>query len=556
MGIKHFFTWFRKNFGKHIKSIERAQKLNVTIDNLMIDMNGIFHNSAQKIYQYGNCKPRSRFLNQTTINPLSPSELQVKVFEDVCLVIENIISVANPLKRVLLCIDGPAPLSKQNQQRQRRFRSSMESGENSIFNSNCITPGTKFMDELSKYIESYICKRILEDDSWKRFEVIFSNEKVPGEGEHKLINFIRKNANTDETYCICGMDADLIMLSLGTHMPKFYILREDTRDPAFSFLLIDVGKIRSELSDKMKWVEIKYKFSENRAINDFIFLCFMVGNDFLPHIPSIEIIEKGLELIIEVYKETCSFYGHITERLDGKVRFRRRPLCVFLDTIGKYEKENLENKLNSRNSFFPDEILNRASKQNMNGKWEVNVDMYKNEYMERLFPKNIDIKKICHDYLAGMQWVLSYYTMGVPNWKWYFPYHYAPPASVIAMYTESFKFPVYQPSSPNTPFQQLLCVLPPKSANLIPPPLSELLTNKDSELKKFCPDTFNIDISGKRQEWEGIVILPMIDFEMVKNCYEKLIHLVNSKDLERNIFGNSIKYTYLNGSVLNENIVL
>ena len=38
----------------------------------------------------------------------------------------------------------------------------------------------------------------------------------------------------------------------------------------------------------------------------------MVGNDFLPHIPSIEIIEDGIELIFEIYNEICTSYGHIT----------------------------------------------------------------------------------------------------------------------------------------------------------------------------------------------------------------------------------------------------
>ena len=38
---------------------------------------------------------------------------------------------------------------------------------------------------LSKYIDWYIRKRISEDQYWQSIEVVFSNEKSPGEGEHK-----------------------------------------------------------------------------------------------------------------------------------------------------------------------------------------------------------------------------------------------------------------------------------------------------------------------------------------------------------------------------------
>ena len=511
MGIKHAFWWFRNRFGEHIKQMKSGDTfddLKIEVDNLMIDMNGVFHNSAQKIYQYGNCKPPVRLLPLRNPHKRSPGlGAQIRLFEDVCATVENILMIARPHKRLILCVDGPAPLSKQNQQRQRRFRSAKEADENCVFNSNCITPGTKFMDHLTKYIDWYIRKKINSDPRWRTLEVIFSNEKAPGEGEHKIINYIRYYGDRDETYCIHGMDADLIMLSLGTHLPNFYILRDDVYDSATAYNCVNVGAIGRLLTEELRWPGEVPEFNSNSAINDFIFLFFMVGNDFLPHIPSIEIIEDGIELILQVYKDVCRAYGHITHVVSGRVEFLPGPLGAFLGTIGHHEKRNLERKISKKESFFPDPLLEQCSRQLNRGRWDVDIERYKTLYIESLFPVGTPPESMCHDYLEGMQWVLSYYTRGVPNWRWGYKYHYAPPASVLAEHIGTFEFPKYGRTTPTTPFQQLLCVLPPASADLIPEPLCNLLTDTGSPLREYCPVDFEIDLAGKRREWEGIVIL-------------------------------------------------
>jgi 5'-3' exonuclease len=547
MGIKHFFSWFKTTFSESIHQLPKnktAHDAGVSIDNLMIDMNGIFHNSAQKIYEYGNCKPPQRLLKSKNKKPINHLQKQLRLFEDVCKTIEQTIDIAKPRKRVILCIDGPAPLSKQNQQRQRRFRSAMESSSDCSFDSNSITPGTKFMDFLSKYIDWYIRKTISMDEKWKNLEIIFSNEKAPGEGEHKLINYMRYHGDKDDTFCIHGLDADLIMLALGTHLPNFYILREDLYDPTNEFFLINIGEVHDVLSELIKWESSKYHYNKDSGINDFIFICFTVGNDFLPHIPSIEIIESGIELLLEVYRLVGSSYGHLTENKNGKVKFIPSSFKVFLGTIGQYEKENFEMKLRKKKSFFPDLLLESCAKQNSDGSWEVDIEKYKKDYQKQCFPEGYDVKTLCHEYLEGTQWVLSYYTMGVPNWKWFFNHHYAPTASVLAMHIDSFKFKNYGRTIPTTPYQQLLCVLPPKSATLLPRPLDTLLTSESSPLKEHCPEEFTIDLAGKRKEWEGIVILPMVDFELVRNNYMQHIDKLNIVDKKRNMLGRTFLYHF------------
>ena len=102
MGIKHFFMWFKNHFSEYMHKLRKHQtfaSIDIDIDNLMIDMNGIFHNSAQRIYEYGNYKPQPRLMKnkfqKRRSHVLRGSKLQIKVFEDVCKTIENLFKITN-----------------------------------------------------------------------------------------------------------------------------------------------------------------------------------------------------------------------------------------------------------------------------------------------------------------------------------------------------------------------------------------------------------------------------------------------------------------------------
>jgi 5'-3' exonuclease len=550
MGIKYFFSWFRQRFSRSIFHLNKNEKFSnnsaretpVYVDNLLIDLNGIFHESAQKIYKYGQFKEPRRLLGLTKNSP-NNLQKQIDTFKDICETINNIVSMVEPRKKVILCIDGPAPLSKQNQQRQRRFLSSTENINNNNFDSNCITPGTKFMDHLSKYIDWHIKKSMTENSLWKNIEVIFSNEKCPGEGEHKLISFIRKYCQMTESFCIHGMDADLIMLSLGTHIENFYILRDEPMVESFDFYLIDVKTVRADLDKILRWDDSKCekKYKSTNAINDFIFMCFTVGNDFLPHIPAIEIVEGGIDFMIDVYKNTCSTYGHLIKKTAEGIIFRKKSLKAFLGTVSQYEKGVLETKLKHREKFFPDPLLEKNTTYS-NEEYNVCIENYRKEYYIENIP-DVDLKEICHHYLDGMLWVMTYYTQGVPDWKWRYPYHYAPFSYDIAEHIDSYLYKKYKQTKPTIPFIQLLSVLPPASAKLLPTPLDQILTSPESPMLKYCPEDFPIDLTGKRQEWEGIVILPMVDYDEVEQWYLEKCSQVDIKEIKRNILGKSFIYS-------------
>lgn len=506
MGIKHFFTWFRKNFPDRIINFSKINSPNIEIDNFMIDLNGVFHNSAQKIFDYG---VPTRLLGNRT-RKVDHEKLNRACFEDICRTIDELISITKPKKRLVMAIDGVAPLSKQNQQRQRRYRGASENTNPDGFDSNCITPGTKFMHDLSSYIDFHIRKNV-NSGVWD-FQVIFSNEKCPGEGEHKLINFIRKYGKDDETFCINALDADLFMLSLGTHKPKFYLLRENLYDRDFDYMFVNIGDVDADIKKMLSWEECV----QDRLINDFILICFLCGNDFLPNMPSISIMENGLDNIIDFYKKNAK---HIADE-NANIDFSS--LKGFLTLLSSSEKDMMIQKIKHRNDYIEDSLL-------MMNPDDFNMESYQSAYNSRYFGDNI--RDVCHTYLQGCQWILKYYLKGVSNWEWMYRYNYSPFASDLVKYIDSFELSLDNETRPLLPVQQLLCVLPPKSFKLVPKPFETFW----SKFPQFYPEKFNINYEGKKKKWEGVVELPCIDVEAIKKESYALLDKMSKEDESRNV---------------------
>ena len=109
-----------------------------------------------------------------------------------------------------------------------------------------------------------------------------------------------------------------------------------------------------------------FKFDFERLVDDFVFLCFFVGNDFLPHLPSLQIREGALDAIMAMYKNCLpSLDGYLTEK--GKINFSN---CdVLFRDIAKYEEDffRLEQERHARETRFGAGYRGRGGRDNSRG---------------------------------------------------------------------------------------------------------------------------------------------------------------------------------------------
>lgn len=523
MGIKHFATWFNKNFEKCLYKFSRHNYPEMNIDTFLIDMNGIFHNSAQRVFKYGRYAPEQSLLRaRRNVNKVLVNDITIREYHnDVFNTINELVKITSPKQTLYLAIDGVAPRAKQNQQRQRRYKTTIElNDENTTtntFNPVLISTGTKFMYDLSQFIHSSIQSK-LQSGEWN-FQVIFNDERCKGEGEHKLIEYIRGRPS-EETFCVNALDADLFMLALGTMKPNFYLLREEMYSTDYDFTYININQARTDLMEIMG----------KNGIHDFILICFLCGNDFLPNIPSITINDGALTSMLEIYKSLNLSLTSIDD--DGEYTINIPNFKKFLSLIN--EEDMIKYKINNSRSYIFDPILPTSVDTFV-------FDDYLDVYNKKYFTDDMMCDKACNNYIEGCHWVLRYYLYGVRDWDWYYDFSYAPYIKTMLKHIDDKTAYIVFESDPYTPLIQLLCILPPSSFQYaLPKPLS-LFCQKYPE---FYPNEKSVKINydGKRQKWEGVVELKNIDIHRINEYAQPYIKKLREKDLIVNKLGKVVKY--------------
>eukprot|EP00932_Pfiesteria_piscicida_P007886 SRR837773.18111.p1 GENE.SRR837773.18111~~SRR837773.18111.p1 ORF type:complete len:969 (-),score=229.24 SRR837773.18111:116-2851(-) len=575
-----------------------------------------------------------------------------------------------------------------------------------FFDSNVITPGTNFLHKMSEAIKYYVHDRTTNDPLWQKlkFRVILSDANIPSEGEHKIMQYIRLQRAQPEydpniRHCLYGADADLIMLGLATHEAHFSIIREvvmpktekkctlcggtghvasectgeaeEIEDPGVQkpFQILSIPIMRQylalqfgELQDRMP-PHLPYDFE--RCIDDFVFMCFFVGNDFLPHLPSLSIRDGSIDQMLSLYVEILpTMNNYLTDC--GQTNLVE--VEQFLEYLGGIEDQVFKNRLEreskkrtelesmrhgedggkggkgkgakgsgkgadsgqmggdlagpppakkvapvkpevqaSDTNAWHAQLLAQSFSMDLDsldspggaasgsgqegmeppkpkekpktGKWvakefhaelrarldaradlgEAMADTVRlgegphwkqRYYFEKFKVKQDDLvdflQRIRKAYVEGLCWVLVYYYQGCASWTWFYPYHYAPFASDLigCSNLKCGELTYFQQGQPFVPFQQLMSVLPPCSAEEagIPAPMRELMTQPYSPLVDFYPVDFGLDLNGKRFTWLAVILLPFIDEPRLVRILAPLLKRLTKNEQIRNRRGQELVF--------------
>ena len=530
MGIPLFF----KNMSERYDNIVYESIQNNTNNALFFDLNCLIHPCARKIVEH-------YYTPDTT-------KLEIKIGIEVNSYIKKIIELSNP-EFIYIAIDGVAPFAKMAQQRTRRFKTILEKkeinrirkdegmAETNQWDTNAISPGTEFMKKLSLSIQHFIN----EDIMFKHKKIIFSDSDEPGEGEHKILQYI-KNNNVPGDIIIYGLDADLIMLSLISGADNIYLLREKIErgkvdENKFIYVGIDTLKknLRNDFIDRFyidqncAKIEIKHNI-----INDYVFICFFLGNDFLPHMLSLDLRHQGLDIIMDIYIYVFNMLG---EPFTHNGKINTQFLKMFVKKLAGIENQmvlELFNKRSKQHKYFKIradteydrklELLNNRPILNMekellitredsrSGSW---MDRYRHHCLKVDTQHEIDI--LCQNYLEGIHWTHDYYFKTCPSWHWKYDHLYAPTLYDLNRYLEShdltFNFRKDKPVRPET---QLICILPKNSIKLLPPKYRKYMTDISCGLTHLYPEKYELSHYFKRYYWECVPVLPPITRELIK----------------------------------------
>ncbi|KAI4097427.1 MAG: hypothetical protein LQ339_006745 [Xanthoria mediterranea] len=644
MGVPKFFRWMSERYPAISQLI--AENRIPEFDCLYLDMNGIIHNCTHS----DSDSPSFRMTEE-------------KMFIQIFNYIEHLYGKIRPKQLFFMAIDGVAPRAKMNQQRARRFRTALDAETakekalregvqmpaEDAFDSNCITPGTEFMAKLTRQLKYFINKKVSEDTDWQGVEIVLSGHEVPGEGEHKIMEYIRlakaqPDYDPNIRHCLYGLDADLIMLGLLSHDPHFCLLREEVTFGRQNqkkskelehqnFYLMHLCIVREYL--ELEFQELKepsalaFAFDMERVIDDFILMAFFVGNDFLPNLPNLHINEGALALMFKVYKSVLpKAGGYINER--GVIDLER--LAALLEELSDVEYRFFESE-NADASWFKGKQMGKVDvmekgrkkglitmttnqktifgnvRQYVNGRsadggsssgsldlpstlnaqdrkfvgdlasdlglrWKSIADETGNRHMRLDLPKRLegddeDDNEDDEESQLALQRVIKRYD----NAKIVDVSAEEAQAQMNIKYEEKFrgwkdkyykgKFEWgldnevemhvkkglgadinFRLGQPFRPYEQLMGVLPDRSKRIVPTPYHDLMTNPSSPIIDFYPRDFELDMNGKKMEWEAVVKIPFIDEKRLLSAMKTKDALLSKEERERNDFGVTLKFTH------------
>ena len=533
MGVPYYFLHIIKKYPNIIKKTQ-----NLNIQNLYLDSNSIIYD----VY------------NSINSNDYETLELFINdIYEKVCKKIDDLIKELNPKNKIYITFDGVAPVAKLKHQRTRRFKSNFtkelykmqdfEEYKNNILKTGNfewstinITPGTEFMNNLDIFITNYYKQNS---------KVMISGSNNVGEGEHKIFSYIRNNKqyHKNTITVVYGLDSDLIMLSLNhLYCNKQIFLYRET--------LEFIRNINKELNPNENYVlNIKYLFkliidemtnyvsymniNSYNLLTDYILICFLIGNDFVYHNPSLNIRNNGIMKMLNIYKDICN--GNYTLTENGVINWKH--FKNFMNRLALQERDNLKEEYEIKNNLQK-KIEYKIKKMERSGvsKKEIfdfkldnlpglerNIEHYINvyetgweyRYYLKLFDVNINeerLREICVNYIESLEWTFKYYQNDCLDYRWSYKYNYAPLFSDVIKYIPEMQtdFINLNPERPISNKVQLAYVLPKNYLYLLGTNIEKTLINKYTE---YYDENKEILWSWNKYFWQSNVIYPYLNID-------------------------------------------
>lgn len=438
--------------------------------------------------------------------------------------IEDYITRINPIKSISICFDGIPPFSKIEQQRLRRFKSiitdNILGNKEKIFDTIHLTSGTEFMTTLSETLKLYFMN--------KYSNLYFSGSDEVGEGEHKIFNIIRENNHFQDTHVVYGLDSDLIMIALSNlyKFPNFLLYRETPWSCANSIYFLDLNLLAKIICKNMGNDDsINYNI-----LQDYVLLCMLIGNDFLPSIPALNVRSNRIEDILSCYRSNI-----YPDKITVGTLINWKKLSILISELSKREEEFLIIEYNKKKQK---KIYKKTREEKLEILPSISTTIedlinptqqgWNDRYYYYLFntTHKQEITNICKNYIGGMEWTLKYYMDGAYDWRWKYNYCSAPLLSDISktLSTLNVDFFTEKKFNPVSTETQLIYCIPFIKFKLI----GDIHQRKHHEFIKEYGELFydydNVKLywEFKKYFYECHILLPEINIDEMDNFLNNL----------------------------------